>query len=265
MELDLADRRVVVTGGASNIGRGIVHAFAAEGGRIVLCDLDAEQAQRVADEARAHGAAEVVVAVEDLGEEGAGRRVVGRAVEAFGGVDILVNNAGISVPGFFNEQTDRSMWQRTMDVNVFAAIECTQAVLEPMAEVQEGSVVFISSDAAFGVIRQGVYGSSKAAMIAMARTVAREQGRNGIRSNVVCPGLVLPEGDEAIGSTSLWAGDATKIWSEDQIDYMRKGTPLKRLTTAADVANAVVWVSSPTAARQVTGQVVAVGGGSAMP
>lgn len=265
MDFGLADSRVVVTGGASNIGRGIVHGFASEGSRVAICDLDQVQAGRVAAEARELGATDVQVVIEDLAMEGAGTRVVREVVSRWGGVDVLVNNAGISVPGFFTEQTDRAMWQRTMEVNVFAAIECTQAALTPMNEQGDGAIVFISSDAAFGAIRQGVYGSSKAAMIAVARTVAREQGRKGVRSNVVSPGLVLPENDDSIGSTSLWAGDAAKIWNEDQIAYVTKQTPLRRLTTPADIAAAVVWIASPIAARQVTGQVVAVGGGSSMP
>ncbi len=101
-------------------------------------------------------------------------------------------------------------------------------------------------------------------MIALARTVALEEGRSGIRSNVICPGLVIPE-EGAVGEESLWAGGRDAIFDAEQTQWMVSQTPLNRLTTAADVAAAVVWIASPTAARQVTGQVVAVGGGTAMP
>jgi 2-hydroxycyclohexanecarboxyl-CoA dehydrogenase len=264
MDLGLAGARVVVTGGASNIGRGIVHGFAREGARILLADVDAAQADRVRAEAEELGAAEVRVAEGDLATDGAGTRLVALALDAWDGVDALVNNAGISVPGFLHEQTDRALWQRHVEVNLFTAIDCTQAVLAPMGAAGRGAIVFISSDAAFGAIRQGVYGTTKAGMIALARTTAREQGRKGIRSNVVCPGLVLPE-EGGVGEGSLWSGGQSAVFDPDQVSYVRKQTPLRRLTTPRDVADAVVWLSSETAARQVTGQVVAVGGGSSMP
>lgn len=264
MDLALAGARVVVTGGASNIGRGIVHGFAREGARILLADRDAEQASRVRDEALGLGAAELAVLAIDLTTAGAGQRVARSAADAWGGVDVLVNNAGWSVPGFLTEQTDRALWQRTVETNLFTAIDCTQAVLGPMGEAGGGAIVFISSDAAFGAVRQGVYGTTKAGLIALARTTAREQGRRGIRSNVVCPGLVLPE-EGGVGAASLWAGGRDAVFDDDQIASVLRQTPLRRLTTPTDVADAVVWLASPRAARQVTGQVIAVGGGSSMP
>jgi NAD(P)-dependent dehydrogenase (short-subunit alcohol dehydrogenase family) len=265
MDLGLARARVLVTGGGSNIGRGIVHGFAAEGARVLVCDVDGAQAHKVAAEAMAHGACAADVVRIDLTTDGAGSHVVGRLVDAWGGIDVLVNNAGISVPGFVAEHTDRSVWRRMVEVNLFAAIDCTQAAIGPMRAAGAGSIVYISSDAAFGEIRQGVYGTTKAGMIAFARTVAKEHGRHGIRSNVVCPGLVLPENADAVGAGSLWAGDGDTVFNESQVQALSKQIPLRRLTTAADVAAAVVWLGSERAARQVTGQVISVSGGYAMP
>ena len=108
MDLGLADARVLITGGASNIGRGIVHAFAAEGSRIVLSDIDHDQAERVGQEALDRGAADVEVVVGDLTAEGEAQRAADRAVEAWDGIDVLVNNAGWSVPGFIAKNTDRA-------------------------------------------------------------------------------------------------------------------------------------------------------------
>ena len=90
----------------------------------------------------------------------------------------------------------------------------------------------------FGEIRQGVYGAAKAGLIALARTVAKEHGRHGIRSNVICPGLVLPESDEAVGIGSLWAAGTDSIFNDKQIESLVRGIPLRRLTTAADIADA---------------------------
>jgi 2-hydroxycyclohexanecarboxyl-CoA dehydrogenase len=265
MDLGLGGARVLVTGGASNIGRGIVHGFAAEGARLAICDVDGDQAAKVRAEALERGATAAEVAEQDLTEPGAGARVIGRLLDSWGGIDVLVNNAGWSVPGFIAEDTDRARWQRLVEVNLFTAVDCTQTAIAPMREANTGSIVFIASDAAFGEIRQGVYGAAKAGLIALARTVAKEHGRHGIRSNVVCPGLVLPEDEDAVGVKSLWAVGRDSVFDDKQIESLRKGIPLRRLTTAADVANAVVWLSSERAARQVTGQVFSVSGGYSMP
>jgi NAD(P)-dependent dehydrogenase (short-subunit alcohol dehydrogenase family) len=265
MDLGLADARVVVTGGASNIGRGIVHTFAAEGARIVINDIDEPQAEKVQAEARELGAGDVKVVIADLTSPGAAEIAVGAAQTAWGGLDVLVNNAGWSVPGFVASDTDRDKWQRTIEINLFSAIAATQAAIPLMKEVGGGAIVFIASDAAFGQIRQGVYGASKAAMVALARTTAREHGRHGIRSNIVCPGLVIPDGPEAIGAFSLWAVGQDAVFDEKQIEFILKDTPLRRLTTADDIGRAVAWFSSPHAAHQVTGQLISVSGGYTMP
>lgn len=265
MDLGLTNARVVITGGASNIGRGIVHEFASEGARIVLNDIDEEQAEKVRAEAleRSAGAVEVVIA--DLTVPGGAEAAIGKAVETWDGLDVLVNNAGCSVPGFVATDTDREKWQRTIEVNFFSALAATQAAIVPIREAGGGAIVFIASDAAFGQIRQGVYGAAKAAMVALARTTAREHGRHGIRSNIVCPGLVIPEGPDAVGQSSLWAVGQDKVFNPKQIDFMLKDTPMRQLTTAEDVARAVLWFASPTAARQVTGQMISVSGGYTMP
>ena len=265
MDLGLAGARVVVTGAASNIGRGIVHEFAAEGARIVISDIDGPQAAKVRAEAQAKGAADVELAVGDLTTEEGAEAAIGRAVDSWGGIDVLVNNAGWSVPGFVESDRDRDKWQRTIEINLFSAIGTTQAAIPKMREAGGGSIVFIASDAAFGQIRQGVYGASKAAMVALARTTAREHGRHGITSNIVCPGLVIPDGPDAVGSASLWSVGNDNVFNQDQVDYMVKGTPMRRLTTAEDVGRAVLFFASPRAARQVTGQMISVSGGYTMP
>jgi NAD(P)-dependent dehydrogenase (short-subunit alcohol dehydrogenase family) len=265
MDLGLAGARVLVTGGASNIGRGIVHEFAAEGARVVISDIDQPQAEKVRAEALEKGAAAVELAIADLTTPTGADTAIGRAVDSWGGIDVLVNNAGWSVPGFIAADTDRDKWQRTIEINLFSAIAATQAAIGPMKDAGGGSIVFIASDAAFGQIRQGVYGASKAAVVALARTTAREHGRHGIRSNVVCPGLVIPDGPDAVGASSLWAVGQDAVFNQKQIEYMLNNTPLRRLTTAEDIARAVLWFSSPRAARQVTGQLISVSGGYTMP
>ncbi|GAB2869788.1 SDR family NAD(P)-dependent oxidoreductase [Nocardioides pacificus] len=265
MDLGLREARVLITGGASNIGRGIVHGFAVEGSRIVLSDIDGDQAERVRSEALELGAAAVELAIGDLTVEDEAERAVRRSVDLWGGLDVLVNNAGWSVPGFIAKNTDRANWQRTVEVNFYTAISATQAALAPMREQGHGAIAYIASESAFGQIRQGIYGATKAAVVALARTTAREHGRHGIRSNVVCPGLVVPDGPEAVGGNSLWAVGKDNVFDDDQAAYLLKDTPLGRLTTAEDIANATLWLSSDKAARQVTGQLFSVSGGYTMP
>jgi hypothetical protein len=101
---------------------------------------------------------------------------VSALLDRWGGIDVLVNNAGWSVPGFLAEDTDRAKWQRLVEVNFYTAIACTQAAIPPMREAGAGAIVFIASDAAFGQLRQGICGATKAALIALARTAAREHG-----------------------------------------------------------------------------------------
>jgi NAD(P)-dependent dehydrogenase (short-subunit alcohol dehydrogenase family) len=102
-------------------------------------------------------------------------------------------------------------------------------------------------------------------MVALARTMAREHGRHGIRSNIVCPGLVIPESADAVGAASLWSVGQDEVFNPKQIEFMLKDTPTRQLTTAHDVGNAVLFFASPVAAGQVTGQLISVSGGYTMP
>jgi 2-hydroxycyclohexanecarboxyl-CoA dehydrogenase len=265
MDLGLRSARVIITGGASNIGRAICHGFAVEGSRVLIADIDEAQAGRVSKEVIDRGAADVKVCIADLSEPGSADAVVGTCVDAWGGLDAVVNNAGWSKGEFLARDDDRDRWKRLVDVNLLAVIEVTRAAIPALRDSGGGSVVLVSSEAAFGQIRQGVYGATKAAGVALARTLAREHGRHNIRSNIVCPGLVVPEDDSSVGAHSLWAVGKDEIFNDAQAEYLLKDTPLGRLTRGEDIANAVVWLSSPTAARQVTGQLFSVSGGYTMP
>ncbi|WP_134323772.1 SDR family NAD(P)-dependent oxidoreductase [Cumulibacter soli] len=265
MDLGLKDAVVVVTGGASNIGRAIALGFAAEGANLLIADIDGPQSSRVADEARNAGAQDVATHIGDLVADSQAEEVVGAAIDRWGRVDVLVNNVGWAQPTKFLNDTDRGVWQRTVDLNLFTTIAMTQAVLPRMKDAGEGSIVFIASDAADGQARHGIYGAAKAGVVALARTVAREHGRHGIRSNVVCPGFVIPQSEVEIGEGSLWRAGVQEVFGgADESDLLRT-IPLGRLTSGQDIADAVLWFSSARAARQVTGQLVSVSGGFWMP
>lgn len=264
MELGLKDSIVLVTGGASNIGRAIALGFATEKTNLLIADVDRQQSERVAAEATALGATDVAVVGVDLVADGAAEEVVDTAVQRWGRIDVLINNVGWARPTRLLQDTDRATWQKTVDLNLFTTIAMTQAVIPTMQEQNDGSIVSIASDAADGQARHGIYGATKAGVVALARTVAREHGRHGIRSNVVCPGFVVPQSPDEIGEASLWQAGATDVLGGATTDDLLRSIPLGRLTSGEDIADAVLWFASPKA-RQVTGQLVSVSGGFWMP
>ena len=260
MDLGLRDHVVIVTGGASNIGRAISFEFAREGAAVALFDRDAAMAERTASEIRAEGgnAAPYVVDLTDVDATAA----AAAAVEAdHGPVAVLVNNVGWNGHAEFFLDLAPERWEQAYRLNLFPTFNATRAVLPKMVDRREGSIVSISSDAGFGEFRMGDYGAMKAGVMAFMRTIAKEYGRYGIRANSVCPGLVLPNPDD-IGAESLWQQDIGM--GEREVANITSGIPLRRRSEAVDIAWAVVMLSSAQA-RQLTGQVLSVSGGFAMP
>ena len=132
------------------------------------------------------------------------------AVEArHGKVDVLVNNVGWTSTGSSSRRT-REEWEKEVQLNLWGMINCTRAVLDGMIEKKGGVIVSMGSDAGrMGEFREAVYGACKAGIIALSKSLAREVGRHGIRLNVVCPGMTIPESDEDIGGLSMWAQEPT--------------------------------------------------------
>ena len=213
MELGLVGKTVIITGGGSNIGRGIVHAFADEGCNIVIAELDPAQGQRVADEVAALGSTgRVMVVATDVTNHESVNAMVEAANDEFGGIDVLVNNAGWTIDRLFLEKP-REEWEREVQVNLWGAINCIHAVLPGMVERKGGSIVCLSSDAGrMGEYREAVYSACKAGVIALSKSIARETGRHGLRLNCVCPGLVVPPDEETISQRDQYvAPDARSL------------------------------------------------------
>lgn len=260
MDLGLRDRVVIVTGGASNIGRAICFEFAREGANVALFDRDAAMAERTANDIRAEGGT-VVPYVVDLTDVDA-TAAAATAVEADQGpVAVLVNNVGWNGRAHFFLDLSPERWEQAYRLNLFPTFNATRAVLPKMVERRDGAIVSISSDAGFGEFRMGDYGPMKAGVMAFMRTIAKEYGRYGIRANSVCPGLVLPDPND-IGEDSLWQQDIGM--GEREVANITSGIPLRRRSEAVDIAWAVLMLSSAQA-RQLTGQVLSVSGGFAMP
>jgi 2-hydroxycyclohexanecarboxyl-CoA dehydrogenase len=264
MQLNLNNKAVIVTGAASNIGRGIALAFADEGAAVAIADIDADRAKTVAAEALARGASKAIAVTADVSNWSDVQAMVAKVEADLGGIDILVNNAGWVIDRLFVEKP-RAEWEKEIQVNLWGMINCTRAVLDGMISRPGGAVVSIASDAGrIGEFREGVYGACKAGVIALSKTLARENGRHNIRFNVVCPGTTLPSPTEEVGPNSLWASDEMKVWlSDDMRSRISKAYPLRRLGTPADIAPAVLFLASD-AASFVTGQTLSVSGGYSM-
>lgn len=262
MDLDLAGKSVVITGGASNIGRGIVLAFAKEGANITVGDIDVPQAEKVAALALKQGAKSVQVVKTDVTDLTQVQAMFAAATAKHGKVDVLVNNVGWDKLMFFT-QTTPDLWEKIIRINYVGVLNCTKTALDLMIPQNSGAIVSISSDASRqGEPREAVYGGVKAAINAFMKTIARENGRYGIRCNVVCPGVTIPEETEEVGSTSMWT-DPTGMFTPEQLEKVAKALPLRKIGRPGDVANAVVFLASK-AAGHVTGQVLSVSGGYSM-
>lgn len=262
MDLDLKGKSVIVTGGGSNIGRAIVLAFAAEGAHITIGDVDVGQAQKTAEFATKMGAGSVQVVKTDVTQLDQVQAMFKAATDKHGGVDVLVNNVGWDKLMFFT-QTTPEFWRKVIDINYIGVLNCTKTALDLMVPKNSGAIVSISSDASRqGEPREAVYGAMKAGVNSFMKTIAKENGRYGIRCNAVCPGVTVPEDDEEVGANSMWAKGKV-MFSEEQFAQIAKTLPLRKLGRPKDLANAVVFLSSK-AAGHITGQVLSVSGGYSM-
>jgi len=263
MDLQLAGKSVIVTGSGSNIGRAIALAFAREGARVVLVDVDAQQCDKTASQAKELGARDVLPLATDVTDWGQVQEMAAAARKAFGGIDVLVNNVGWTFDRLFMEKP-REEWEKEIQLNLWSTINCTRAVLDTMVEAGKGSVVNIGSDAGrMGEFREAVYGATKAGVIAMAKSLAREYGRAGVRFNTVCPGTTMPDSAEEIGERSIWA-TGMKDWNTpDMRERIAKAYPLRRIGRPEDIADTVLFIASDRAAF-ITGQTLSVSGGYTM-
>ena len=168
MELGLRGKSVIVTGGGSNIGRAIVHAFAQEGSNITIAELAPSQGEKVAAEVLAMGTgSKVQVVATDVTQHEQVNKMVEQAIAEFGSVDVLVNNVGWTVDRLFLEKP-RAEWEKEVQVNLWGAINCMHGVLPHMTERESGAIVNISSDAGrMGEYREAVYSACKAGIIAL--------------------------------------------------------------------------------------------------
>jgi NAD(P)-dependent dehydrogenase (short-subunit alcohol dehydrogenase family) len=242
----LGGRVAIVTGGARHIGAAYCRRLASEGAAVVIADI--LNGDSVAEEVRSKGGRALSL-IMDVSREEDTNRMAAETIEAFGRIDILINNAAIFInierhP--FYEITSRE-WDRVSAVNIKGPFLCTKAVFPQMKEQKYGKIINISSSTAYwGTPNFLHYVASKAALIGMTRSLAREVGEYGICVNAIAPGLVEHEGQ-----------NAPKMLAELQL----KARSIKRLETPEDLFGTVIFLASPDS-DFMTGQTIVVDGGS---
>lgn len=263
MDLGLAKKTAIVTGGGSNIGRGIVLRLAQEGANVAIADIDEKQATKVAAEANAlKGGGKTIAVKADATSFESVSATVDKAIREFGQVDILVNNIGYDEMYFFVE-TKPAFWDKIIALNYKSTLNFTRAVLPLMTPRKSGRIVNIGSDAGrMGEFKEAVYAGAKGAVIAFSKAVAREVARYGITVNIVCPGLVAPKA-ETTSDSSMWKGQIATVFTAEAAKNAVSLYPLRRLGTPEDIADAVAFMASDRASF-ITGQTLSVSGGYTM-
>jgi 3-oxoacyl-[acyl-carrier protein] reductase len=254
METGLRGKVVIVTGAAAGIGRATALRFAREGCRIGLFDVQEAPGPGLVDEISGLGG-EALFARVDVAEASSVEAGVGAVLERWGRVDVLVNNAGILRDAQLVKWKDGAAvaamtdeaWDAVLGVNLKGVFLCTRAVVPHM--IQGGGGVVLSASSVVGLygnFGQTNYVATKAGVVGMTRTWARELGKHGIRVNAVAPGFV---------ATEILSGMPRKV-----LDSMVEHTPLGRMGQPEDVANAYCWLASDQASF-VTGHCLSVDGG----
>lgn len=254
MELGLKEKVAIVTGGGRGIGEAISLALAGEGTRLVVIDIDMENAHSVSQKIRASGSKAIAVQA-DVAQREEAAKIVNAAIREFGRVDVLVNNAGISPK---NEEGGPPMtweigseeWERVMGVNLNGTLFCSQEAVKDMLRRKSGAIVNIASiagKAPFEPMATGAhYDASKAAIINLTQRLASEVAEYGIRVNAVAPGRIA----------TPMAKFASPKWNQAMLER----TPMGRFGTPEEIAHAVVFLASD-AASFITGETVNVNGG----
>ena len=246
MDLGISGRTAIVTGAGGGIGAAVGRRLGLEGAKVVIGDIDHGKAVATAGELRDLGIDAIAVVV-DVVDVASVEAMVAAATGAFGGVDILVNNAGFQRDRRIGKMSEVD-WDSVVDVILKGAFLCAKATLPSMIHRTWGRVVNMSSRAHLGNPGQANYSAAKAGLLGFTRALALENGRYGITVNAVAPGIVATPAVQALPHY------------ESVRENAQKTTPIARLGTVEDVADAVAFLSSERASF-ISGEVLHVTGG----
>ena len=255
--MHLKDRVAVITGAASGIGREIARKFAQAGATVVIADRDAAAARTAADELARAGGSAMAIAM-DVTSESEVDSGMAAAVSAFGRIDVLVSNAGIQIVAPL-DQLSFADWKRLLAIHLDGAFLTTRAALRQMYRQGGGTIIYMGSvHSKEASLLKAPYVAAKHALIGLAKVVAKEGARHGVRANVICPGFVrTPLVDKQIPEQAreLGVSEAAVVR-----DVMLKDTVDGEFTTVQDVADVALFLATfPTNA--LTGQSVVVSHG----
>jgi 3-hydroxybutyrate dehydrogenase len=237
----LREKVAFVTGAASGIGKQIAHTFAREGAKVVIADLNAAAASSVAAELDASGERALGVAM-DVCNESQVEAGMKSAIAAFGRIDILVSNAGIQIVAPL-EELSYADWKRLLAVHLDGAFLTTRAALRQMYKQGSGSVIYMGSvHSKEASVLKAPYVAAKHGLIGLAKVVAKEGAKHGVRANVICPGFVrtalvdkqIPEQAQQLGISEQDV--IKKVFLKDTVDG--------EFTTTQDVAEAALFFAS---------------------
>lgn len=243
------DKKALITGGARGIGKEIVTAFLNEGASVYFIDLQESEFMSEYEELASKTGQSVVFKQGNVADEEEITKVVDEIVKESGGIDVLVNNAGITRDNLFFRMSAKE-WNDVLSINLSSAFYISKVIARQMAKSKSGSIINIASIVGvIGNAGQANYSASKAGMIGLTKSLAREIGSRGVRVNAVAPGFI---------KTAM-----TDKLNDNQKEALLSQVPLGRLGNADEVASVVLFLASDLSSY-ITGEVIQITGGMGM-
>jgi len=245
-EVFMKGQTAIITGSSRGIGRTTAEEFAKRGVNIIIVDINGGNAETVAEEIKSRYGVETLGIKADISKSDDVKKLFDEAVKKFSKIEILVNNAGITRDNLLIRMKDEE-WDAVLNINLKGAFLCSREAVKIMSKIKYGRIINLASVVAFmGNPGQVNYSASKAGLVALTRTIAKEYASRGITVNAVAPGFI---------QTAM-----TEQLPEKVKEEMLRMIPLGRFGTTEDVANAIIFLALPESGY-ITGQVIHVNGG----
>ncbi|MDN5467444.1 MAG: 3-oxoacyl-[acyl-carrier-protein] reductase [Lactococcus raffinolactis] len=243
--MEITNKNVFITGSTRGIGLAIAHHFAAQGANLVLNGRSEISSELIGEFDQYD--VQVVGVSGDVSDADDAKRMIQEATDALGSVDVLINNAGITADKLVLKMTADD-FERVLKINLTGAFNMTQAVLKPMTKARQGAIINMTSVVGLiGNAGQANYAASKAGLIGLTKSVAREVASRNIRVNAIAPGFI--------------ESDMTDVLSDKVKDAMKAQIPMKRFGSVEEIATAALFVATQ---EYITGQTIAIDGGMVM-